>query len=227
MATSTVEDYIKRLYLEQQHCGEDLVPLGRLATAMSVVPGTVTTMVKALAESGLVRYEPRQGVRLTAAGEKLALHVLRRHRLVELFLVKVLGFDWADVHDEAEELEHAISERLIEKIDEYLGRPDYDPHGDPIPTASGDMASRRECPLSDCRPAQRVRVVRISDQDPRFLRYAEERGLTLDALLTVVAFDDIGDAITVRTDNGPVTLGTAAAGKILVISAENDLPNPS
>src|SRR6185503_16251646 len=99
-----------------------------------------TTMVKTLSESGLVRYEPYMGVRLTEAGEKLASLVLRRHRLIELFLVRVLGMSWAEVHDEAERLEHAVSERLIERIDAMLGRPAVDPHGDPIPTAEGTMA---------------------------------------------------------------------------------------
>src|SRR5438552_18621949 len=139
MATSTVENYIKQLYLEQQEQPGQRVPMGRLAAAMGVVPGTATTMVKALADSGLVEYEPRGGVRLTSGGEQLALHVIRRHRLVELFLVKVVGLDWSEVHAEAEELEHAISDKVMEKIDALLGRPSVDPHGDPIPLANGQL----------------------------------------------------------------------------------------
>ena len=134
MPSITVENYLKQLYLEQQNKPDELVSMGKLATAMNVVPGTATTMVKALADSGLVEYEPRGGVRLTRGGEQLALHVLRRHRLVELFLVKVLGLDWSEVHPEAEELEHAISEKVLEKIDTLLGNPSVDPHGDPIPS---------------------------------------------------------------------------------------------
>src|SRR5712691_11026864 len=126
MASITVENYLKQLYLEQQNSSEELVPMGKLAAAMGVVPGTVTTMVKALADSGLVSYEPRGGVRLTRGGEQLALHVLRRHRLVELFLVKVLGLDWSEVHEEADELEHAISDKVLERNDQYLGRPSTD-----------------------------------------------------------------------------------------------------
>ena len=118
---------------------EGLVPMGQIAASLGVVPGTATTMIKALSESGLVHYEPYMGVRLTAAGEKLAGLVLRRHRLMELFLVKVLGMSWAEVHDEAEQLEHAVSERLIDRIDEMLGRPTVDPHGDPIPTPEGRL----------------------------------------------------------------------------------------
>src|SRR4051794_10565100 len=140
MPSSTVENYLKQIYLEQQDAGAaDLVPMGRLASAMGVVPGTATSMIKTLADSGLVQYEPRGGVRLTHGGEQLALHVLRRHRLVELFLVKVLGLDWSEVHAEAEELEHAISDKVLEKIDAILGKPRVDPHGDPIPLANGKV----------------------------------------------------------------------------------------
>src|SRR5688500_3244967 len=163
MASSTVEDYLKQLYLEQQH-GDDgadaLVPTGRLAVVMGVVPGTATSMVKALADSGLVDYEPRGGVRLTPGGEQLALHVLRRHRLVELFLVKVLGLVWSEVHDEAEELEHAISDKVLDRIDAVLGPPSVDPHGDPIPSAKGTVADPRHHSLADCALRQPMRVAR-------------------------------------------------------------------
>src|SRR5438270_12692 len=149
MASITVENYLKQLYSEQQRTSGELVSMGRLASAMGVVPGTVTTMVKALADSGLVTYEPRGGVRLTRGGEQLALHVLRRHRLVELFLVKVLRLDWSEVHAEADELEHAISDEVLEMIDQYLGRPSADPHGDPIPMAKGKLAEVRLDSLAD------------------------------------------------------------------------------
>lgn len=217
MPSSTVEDYIKQIYLEQQHVGDDLVPLGRVSAAMGVVPGTLTTMVKALEESALVRYEPRQGVRLTAAGEKLALHVLRRHRLVELFLVRVLGFDWSEVHEEAEELEHSISDRLLERIDEHLCRPRFDPHGDPIPTAAGKISKRDLRPLVQCRPSENVRIARITDQNAEFLKYVTERGLVPGAGLRVVERDPIGDSVTILVDGRErLMLGGAAAGKILV-----------
>src|SRR5262245_13883010 len=123
VASSTVENYLKQLYLEQRAGGGQTIPMGRLATAMGVVPGTATSMVKALSDSGLVEYEPRTGVRLTPSGEQLALHVLRRHRLLELFLVKVLELDWSVVHEEADALEHALSDRVLERIDALLGHP--------------------------------------------------------------------------------------------------------
>ena len=142
-ATQTVENYLKAIFQAQALLPDmtSLVPVGHLATAVGVSPGTATTMVKALAESGLVRYEPYAGVRLTAPGRRLAALVLRRHRLIELFLVKVMGMSWADVHDEAEQLEHAVSDRLIDRIDEMLGRPAVDPHGDPIPDPEGTLTN--------------------------------------------------------------------------------------
>src|SRR5580700_5667816 len=150
MATSTVENYLKKLYMEQRANAGEMVSMGRLAAVMGVVPGTATSMVKALSDSGLVEYEPRGGVRLTRSGEQLALHVLRRHRLVELFLVKVLGLDWSVVHDEADMLEHAISDRVLERMDALLDYPTADPHGDPIPTAKGLLHEPRRVSLADC-----------------------------------------------------------------------------
>src|SRR5918912_4336004 len=130
LPTSTVENYLKTIYLgTSAHAGEPrLLPMGQLAAAVGVTPGTATTMVKTLAESGLVNYEPYAGVSLTRAGRRLAALVLRRHRLVELFLVQVMGLRWDEVHEEAELLEHVVSDRLIDSMDEMLGRPDADPH---------------------------------------------------------------------------------------------------
>src|SRR5215217_1668119 len=144
LPSSTVENYLKAIYLSQSSLdtGQRPVSMGHVAAALGVTPGTATTMIKALNESGLAEYEPYSGVRLTAAGERLAGLVLRRHRLVELFLVQVMGMSWADVHDEAEHLEHVVSERLIDRIDEMLGRPTHDPHGDPIPNPDGAIATR-------------------------------------------------------------------------------------
>src|SRR5215813_13116911 len=152
LPSSTVENYLKAIYQGQSSLGRDqrLVPMGHVAAALGVTPGTATTMIKALSESGLAEYEPYSGVRLTAAGEKLAGLVLRRHRLVELFLVKVMGMSWAEVHDEAEQLEHVVSERLIERIDEMLGHPTHDPHGDPIPNLEGAIAPHKLESLLTC-----------------------------------------------------------------------------
>src|SRR5262245_8498371 len=169
--------------------------MGHLATALGVVPGTATTMVKALAESGLVHYEPYSGVRLTASGEKLASLVLRRHRLIELFLVKVLGMSWADVHDEAENLEHAVSEKLIDRIDEMLGRPDVDPHGDPIPTAQGKIARPDHDDLLNAPIGAPLVVTRIIDQDASFLRFVEQQGLMPGRSVEIRSRDAAADSV--------------------------------
>src|SRR5919106_389252 len=151
LPSSTVENYLKAIYLGQTAISRDsLVPMGQLAAALGVVPGTATTMVKTLADSGLVRYEPYAGVRLTPAGERLAALVLRRHRLVELFLVRVMGYSWDEVHDEAEQLEHVVSDRLIDRMDEMLGRPEADPHGDPIPNPEGVIKPQPAHTLLTC-----------------------------------------------------------------------------
>src|SRR5215211_4798247 len=179
LPSSTVENYLKAIY---QGAGtlappQRLLPMGQLASALGVVPGTATTMVKALAESGLARYEPYAGVRLTAAGEKLAALVLRRHRLIELFLVKVMGMSWTEVHEEAEHLEHAVSDRLIDRIDEMLGRPAADPHGDPIPDPDGAVAQIDYDSLLTCPLDAPVTIARVSDQDREFLQFAEGHDL--------------------------------------------------
>src|SRR5919112_6387033 len=175
----TVENYLKAIFQAQIALADPggLVPMGHLASALGVVPGTATTMVKTLAESGLAKYEPYAGVRLTAAGEKLAAMVLRRHRMIELFLVKVMGMSWTEVHDEAEHLEHAVSDRLIELIDEMLGRPSVDPHGDPIPDADGTVTRPAYETLMTCPLHEPVTISRVADQDGDFLRFAERHDL--------------------------------------------------
>jgi len=220
MASSTVENYLKQIYLEQQTMGAELVPMGRLATAMSVTPGTATTMIKALSEANLVAYEPRTGVRLTKPGEQLALHVLRRHRLVELFLVKVLGLDWSEVHEEAEHLEHAVSDKVLERMDALLGHPSVDPHGDPIPTSKGKVTSPKLQSLAECELHRRVRIARIADQEPAFLQFLHKNALTPGVSLTVEGRDSNADSVTLKpTDKSPLSLGTAAAAKIMVENA--------
>ena len=222
MASSTVENYLKQLYLEQQNAPGELVSMGKLAAAMGVVPGTATTMVKALSDSGLVTYEPREGVRLSRGGEQLALHVLRRHRLVELFLVKVLGLDWSEVHDEAEELEHAISDKVLARMDALLEHPSSDPHGDPIPPAKGrPHPTPPRSTLADCEAGGRYRVARVIDQAPPFLQFLRKCGLVPGVELTIERRDEMADAVRLRPSRGePVTLGVTAAMKILVEPAD-------
>ena len=219
MPSQTVENYLKAIIQAQMALSEPdaLVPMGQLATALGVVPGTATTMVKALADSGLARYEPYTGVRLTAAGEKLAALVLRRHRLIELFLVKVMGMSWTEVHDEAEDLEHAVSDRLIERIDEMLGRPAVDPHGDPIPDPEGTVPAPDYDSLLTCPLDQPVTVARVTDQDREFLQFAELHDLRPGDVVQVEKRDAASDSVRLRgRHNRQLTIGARAASKVLV-----------
>ena len=221
LASQTVENYLKAI-LQAQRASEDdgrLVPMGQLAAALGVVPGTATTMVKTLAESGLVRYEPYMGVRLTPAGERLAALVLRRHRLIEQFLVQVLGMNWSEVHDEAERLEHAVSERLIDRIDEMLGRPAVDPHGDPIPGREGELRQPTYADLLSCPIGAPLLVARVTDQDATFLRFIEDRQLKPGQRIAIVTRDPASDSVTIRSESGQeTTIGARAASKVLVIA---------
>jgi len=217
MATSTVEDYLKAIFHEEQRSRSDLVATGRIAAAMNVAPGTVTAMMKALTDSGLVSYEPYAGVRLTNAGRSLAAHVLRRHRLIELFLVRVMGMDWSEVHEQAEVLEHAVSDRLIERMDEMLDHPAVDPHGDPIPTALGRIDEVQLPSLRSCGTGAVVRIARVTDQRAEFLQLLEQHGLMPGRRVVVEALDELGETIGVRTEGGaPFRLGFPAASRILV-----------
>ena len=219
LASSTVENYLKAIHLGAARLqeGQRLLPMGQLAAALGVAPGTATTMVKTLAESGLVEYEPYTGVALTSAGEKLAVLVVRRHRLIELFLVQVLGFGWDEVHDEAEQLEHVVSDRLVDRIDEMLGRPQADPHGDPIPDAEGAFRPQNVQSLMTCPLDTLVTVTRIIDQDKAFLRFIESHDLKPGQSIRVEARDPAADSVRLRgKDQQPITIGTRAASKLLV-----------
>ncbi|MEX1129661.1 MAG: metal-dependent transcriptional regulator [Vicinamibacterales bacterium] len=222
LPTYTVENYLKALLQAQTGLGPaGLVPMGQLASALGVVPGTATAMVKTLAEAGLVDYEPYAGVRLTPAGEKLAAAVLRRHRLIELFLVKVMGMSWTEVHDEAEHLEHAVSERLIERIDEMLGRPAVDPHGDPIPDPHGAVEDRAYDTLLTCPLGARVAVSRVTDQDTSFLRFVERHDLKPGSVIAVEERDEAADSVRLRgEDDREITIGARAASKVLVTTLQ-------
>ncbi|MGB0409301.1 MAG: metal-dependent transcriptional regulator [Opitutales bacterium] len=217
MPSSTVEDYIKQIYLLAEKSPSVEVPMGSVAEALGVVPGTATTMVKALADAGLVQYAPRVGVQLTPPGRTLALHVLRRHRLIEQFLVEVLGFDWSEVHEEAEQLEHVVSDLLLERIDQFLDHPTEDPHGDPIPSAEGELRKGSASSLADCPLDAPVEVERIRDQDTDFLQYIAGAGLNPGARITVVARSTTAESVRIEIENGAeFSLGLGAAAKVMV-----------
>ena len=218
LPSSTVENYLKAIYLGQSALSGDdrLLSMGHVAAALGVTPGTATTMVKALSDSGLAEYEPYSGVRLTSAGERLAGLVIRRHRLVEAFLVQVMGMSWAEVHEEAEQLEHAVSERLIDRIDAMLGRPAHDPHGDPIPNTDGVITPRHLDSLLTCPMKTPMKVTRIADQDPAFLRFIEDNELKPGQPVQVESRDAAADSVLLRSRERRLTIGARAASKLLV-----------
>lgn len=219
MATSTVENYLKQILLLAGDT-DGLVPMGALASALAVVPGTATTMAKALAAEGLIDHRLRHGVALTAAGRRVALGVLRRHRLVETFLVEVLKMDWTEVHPEAEQLEHAISDRVLDRLDALLGHPSTDPHGDPIPTRHGKLDSQVYATLATCVLAKPLRIVRVTEQSGEFLQFAKHHGLRPGTGIRVVDRSLAAGLLTLKkASNRPLTLSLAAARHILVAPA--------
>ena len=189
-----VEDYVKVIYSHTEWQPEPIttsVLAGRLGLAAS----SVTEMVKKLGAQGLVDHVPYGAVTLTADGTALALRMLRRHRLIETWLVRHFDYSWDEVHDEAEVLEHALSDRLLDKIDDQLGRPTRDPHGDPIPSRAGVIDQPRAVLLRDAAAGESVTVVRISDRDPLLLRHLEAEEITIDSELDIVSIEPFVVAI--------------------------------
>ena len=171
-----------------------------------------------IAEAGHAEYRPYEGVRLTAEGRAVAMRMLRRHRLIELFLAKTLDLTWDQVHEEAEHMEHAVSDRLIDRIDEYLHHPSTDPHGDPIPSAEGEMRVKgdRAVPLSSVGAGTRIRIVRVVDQGGEFLRFLTDAGVTLQKEGVVQHNSPEAGIVTTEFEGKPISLGHPAAGQILV-----------
>jgi DtxR family Mn-dependent transcriptional regulator len=216
----TVENYVKTI--EQIAGGQG----GRPATPQARwrsgrwSPGTVTSMLKTLDAARLATHRPYGGVALTRAGRGLALRVIRRHRLIELFLLKTLDMSWDEVHDEAEHLEHAVSDLLVERIDAYLGRPDVDPHGDPIPRADAiSLAAADEeglKPLAECEDGGTFRLARVLDQSSDFLRYLTDCGLSLGAVGAVESNPDGAGLMRIRIGDRSLSIAIDAAGKLMV-----------
>ena len=216
MPTSTVENYLKANLLRSGE-GQGEVTTGALADALGVTPGTATTMTKSLASQGLLDYQPREGVRLTAEGKVHALAVLRKHRLIETFLVQVLKMDWKDVHEEAEALEHAISDRVLVLIDELLGHPLADPHGDPIPLSNGALADRGlPVTLATCALGRPLRVERILDQSSQFLEFIQRAGLKPGSILQITERETASGVLHGDLRGGAITMGLPEAAKIEV-----------
>jgi DtxR family transcriptional regulator, Mn-dependent transcriptional regulator len=213
--SEAVENYAKAIYSLQNRTGEP-VATNDLADRLQVTPASASGMIKKLADHGLVEHVPYRGVQLTHDGEQVALEVLRHHRLLELYLVEQLGVPWDRVHEEAEALEHVISEDLEARIAAKLGNPTHDPHGDPIPDAKLKIDESTTRSLADLEPGDRGRFVRVSDSDPAMLRYLSERGVTLGDALEVLDRQPFGGPLTVRFGDMLQVLGGALAAAMRV-----------
>jgi len=219
MPSPTVENYLKQILVESMNSGGAEVSMGRVAECLGVTAGTATTMVKSMEAKELVEYRPRKGVRLTAAGRKVGMSMLRRHRLLETFLVETLNLDWGEIHEEAEELEHAISEKVLEKLDQFLGRPTHDPHGDPIPTRSGSMPKASSRTLLDSVEGDQVRIESIQDQGKEFLQFARKHKLVPGRKIEVIRHDRIADSLELKVQEKVlIAIGSKTAEKIVIRS---------
>lgn len=214
MSTDSVQDYLKAIYVLQSY-GREVTTSG-IAARLGVAPPSVSAMVKRLAAEGLVGHHPYREVRLTDAGEKAALGVVRRHRLVETYLHEALGLPWDEVHDEAEVLEHAVSERVVDAMDAALGHPARDPHGDPIPPRRGRHREICDAALASVAPGARVRVERVSDHDPAVLRHLAAINVVPGAEMVVEGRDPFGGPVWVVAGNDRRALGQELVESIFV-----------
>ncbi len=217
MATETVENYLKAIYRLSLESPAGEASMTHIAAVVGVTTGTATSMVKKLASARLAKYQRFGGVSLSAKGTRAALDILRRHRLVETFLVETLKLDWAVVHDEAERLEHAISPLVLEALDRHLGNPSFDPHGDPIPSADGKLLEPRVVPLSECGEGAMGRLARVLDQREESLRFLRRHGLEVASRIAVESVEPGAGIIVVRAEDGrSVALSEVAASRVLV-----------
>ena len=209
LISQSMEDYLKAIYklLERY----EQVSTSALAEHLGVAPASVTNMCKKLADLNLLEYEPYQGVRFTPTGKKLVLEIVRHHRLIELYLAEALGVPWDRVHEEAERLEHVISEDLEERMAAVLGDPQFDPHGAPIPSKSGKVLNQASGPLAEMVAGENVVVIEVDDADPELLRYLGKLGIFPGTELMVLANDPFSGPLTLTVDDETHSLGFEAA----------------
>ena len=214
--SSSVGDYLKAIW---ELGGEGTASTKNVAERLSISAASVTNMFARLREMGFAEYEPYQGASLTELGRVEALRLVRRHRLIETFLLKCLGYSWEDVHEEAESLEHSVSDGFTERLAEFLGHPAHDPHGDPIPAADGTLEPDDSFPLSEAAAGQRVRIYRVDDEEAAKLAYLQEHGLMPGRLLEVREVRTLDEVVTVETEEGESrALGGPLAGSVFVRS---------
>jgi DtxR family Mn-dependent transcriptional regulator len=214
MHSAVVEDYVKTIYKLQTQT--EAVSTSALAERTGTTAAAVTKMLKHLAQLHLVSYTPYHGVRLTPMGEKIALEVIRHHRLLELYLAQAMGYSWDQVDAEAEKLEHVISEEFEARIDTLLGHPQTCPHGDPIPSPDGTLVEERLRTLSECRSGEVVFIARVKDRDAAVLRSLSARAMTLEAAVTVLDRDDVDHLLTIQVSDRQHVIGQALATSVFV-----------
>lgn len=212
--TGPVEDYLKAIF-ELEQSGEP-AETNAIARLLNIAPASVSGMVRRLSDQGLITHERYHGARLTASGRRAALRTIRRHRVIEAYLTSALGYSWDRVHDEAERLEHAASDELIDRMASAIGEPETDPHGAPIPTREGTLHERSLVPLSSLEPGTSARVERVSDKNADRLRYLAELGIVPGADVQVIAREPFGGPIAVRIGEERRTIGPELASQILV-----------
>ena len=212
--TAPVEDYLKAIY-ELERAGEPAATTD-LAAQLGLTPASVTGMVRRLAEQGLLTHERYRGVRLTAKGRRSALRTLRRHRIIEAYLVNALGYGWDEVHVEAERLEHAATDALIDRMALAIGEPTVDPHGAPIPSREGAVEEARYRALADLGAGMAATVLRVADEDPMLLRYLSDLALTPGCTVRVVERAPYGGPITIEVNRRRKLIGPALAERVLV-----------
>ncbi len=211
-----MRDYLKAIH--SLRGAEERVAVSVVADHLGVAVASVSNMVKRLAELDLVRHTPYKGIDLTEAGEQEALRLIRAHRLIELFLTEVVGLQWDEVHDEAERLEHAVSDRLVERIAELLGHPTVDPHGDPIPTPDGLVDEEALPDLTELEVGQRAEIRRVTAQDPAMLQYLSSVGLTPDKTITVMDKGLFEGPLTLLIDGDQRVIGWKVAREVQVVA---------
>jgi DtxR family Mn-dependent transcriptional regulator len=217
MVTQSVEDYLKAIYKLSNDT--ENVTTSALAARVRTTPAAVTKMLRHLQKLNLVTYTPYRGVRLTESGEKIALEVIRHHRLLERYLTEALGYDWSEVHQEAERLEHAMSDELEDRIDRLLGYPTVCPHGDPIPARNGGIPPRVEDSLASQQSPAELVIQRVKDSDPALLRYLKERGLLPGTAITLVEEEPFDGSLVVRVGDQEVRIARGAAAGVFVAAA--------
>lgn len=221
--TAPVEDYLKAIYELETRLGTAVT--SDVADALDVAPASATGMIRRLAAQGYLDHVPYKGVQLTPAGRRAALRTIRRHRILESYLTGVLGYPWDLVHDEAERLEHAASDALIERMAAALGHPTQDPHGAPIPTAEGVVDERSHRTLADLNAGERARMVRVSDRDGSLLRYLAEIALQPGVEVELVARAPFDGPLTLRIGDKQLMVGPSLAGQVLVETLEGARPD--